>query len=414
MIRAARARRSPRGASCAPPGSWPTTSRSSTTSTSRPRRSPRKRASRSRGRGCRTPTPSTSTCSPRSCATTSRRGAGAVSGPGARRVAVVGGGVAGLTAAYRLLQRDAAVDVAVLEARSAPSAASCRTRDRSATSRCAAGADSFLARKPWAVGPVQGARHRARDAGRDRAPSCGPTPASCRCSRTRRSASPATSATCCAGRGCRGRAPPGGAGPGASRSAAGRRRRVARVAAAPPARRRGDRPRGGAAARRAVRRRRRSAQRAGDVPRAGRVGARPGQPDPRLAGGASKLAAPIAAGPMFLRPRGGRRPAARRARRRARRTGVRTGVAAPPSSRPRPRDARERRDRRGRSPSCSPRPAHEAAGCSPMPRPIGRAPTSRAIPYASTGVVLLVYAARTRRPGFPTARASSCRAAWRR
>lgn len=67
----------------------------------------------------------------------------------ARRVAVVGGGVTGLTLAYRLLQADASADVTVLEAGQAPGG-----KLRTATVGdlvLPAGADSFLARKPWAV-----------------------------------------------------------------------------------------------------------------------------------------------------------------------------------------------------------------------------------------------------------------------
>ncbi len=66
-----------------------------------------------------------------------------------RRVVVVGAGVSGLTAAYRLLQRDASLDVTVLEA-----AASTGGKLRSVEVgglRLPAGPDSFLARKPWAV-----------------------------------------------------------------------------------------------------------------------------------------------------------------------------------------------------------------------------------------------------------------------
>lgn len=67
----------------------------------------------------------------------------------ARRVVVVGGGVTGLTVAYRLMQADPAIDVTVLEAGSAAGG-----KLRSVTVGdlvLPAGADSFLARKPWAV-----------------------------------------------------------------------------------------------------------------------------------------------------------------------------------------------------------------------------------------------------------------------
>ena len=67
----------------------------------------------------------------------------------ARRVVVVGGGVTGLTLAYRLMQADLAADVTVLEAGSAAGG-----KLRSVTVGdlvLPAGADSFLARKPWAV-----------------------------------------------------------------------------------------------------------------------------------------------------------------------------------------------------------------------------------------------------------------------
>ena len=67
----------------------------------------------------------------------------------ATRVAIVGGGVTGLTVAYRLVQADASIDVTVLEAAQAPGG-----KLRSVTLgdlELPAGADSFLARKPWAV-----------------------------------------------------------------------------------------------------------------------------------------------------------------------------------------------------------------------------------------------------------------------
>lgn len=66
-----------------------------------------------------------------------------------RRVAVVGGGVSGLTAAYRLCRADPALEVTVLEAsnRAGGKLRSVPVGDLSLP----AGADSFLARKPWAV-----------------------------------------------------------------------------------------------------------------------------------------------------------------------------------------------------------------------------------------------------------------------
>ena len=64
-------------------------------------------------------------------------------------VAVVGGGVSGLTTAFRLLQAEPALDVVVLEAGDRPGGKlrSVAVGDLSLP----AGADSFLARKPWAV-----------------------------------------------------------------------------------------------------------------------------------------------------------------------------------------------------------------------------------------------------------------------
>jgi protoporphyrinogen/coproporphyrinogen III oxidase len=63
------------------------------------------------------------------------------------RVAVIGGGVSGLTTAYRLMQ--AGVEAVVLEAGDRPGGklASVRVGDLTLP----AGADSFLARRPWAV-----------------------------------------------------------------------------------------------------------------------------------------------------------------------------------------------------------------------------------------------------------------------
>ena len=65
------------------------------------------------------------------------------------RVVVVGGGVSGLTAAFRLTERAPSLEVTVLEA-------SDRTGGKLASIEVGgltlpAGADAFLARKPWAV-----------------------------------------------------------------------------------------------------------------------------------------------------------------------------------------------------------------------------------------------------------------------
>jgi oxygen-dependent protoporphyrinogen oxidase len=70
-----------------------------------------------------------------------------VSAPGARRVAVVGGGVTGLTVAYRLMHAE--VDVVVLEA--GPAVGGKLGTATVGDLELPAGADSFLARKPWAV-----------------------------------------------------------------------------------------------------------------------------------------------------------------------------------------------------------------------------------------------------------------------
>jgi protoporphyrinogen oxidase len=70
-----------------------------------------------------------------------------VSTSGVRRVAVVGGGVTGLTVAYRLMQVEA--DVVVLEA--GPAAGGKLGTATVGDLELPAGADSFLARKPWAV-----------------------------------------------------------------------------------------------------------------------------------------------------------------------------------------------------------------------------------------------------------------------
>jgi oxygen-dependent protoporphyrinogen oxidase len=66
-----------------------------------------------------------------------------------RRVAVVGGGVTGLTVAYRLLRADPSIEVTVLEA---GAIAGGKLRGVAVGDLVLpAGADSFLARKPWAV-----------------------------------------------------------------------------------------------------------------------------------------------------------------------------------------------------------------------------------------------------------------------
>jgi oxygen-dependent protoporphyrinogen oxidase len=74
-----------------------------------------------------------------------RVGGAGVSG----RVVVVGGGVTGLTTAYRLTQAAPSLDVAVMEAGDRPGGklGTVQVGDLSLP----AGADSFLARKPWAV-----------------------------------------------------------------------------------------------------------------------------------------------------------------------------------------------------------------------------------------------------------------------
>ncbi len=75
----------------------------------------------------------------------SGRGAGEVSLP--RRVDVVGGGISGLTTAYRLAA--AGVDVTVHEAADRPGGKLATTQVGDL--RLETGADSFVARKPWAV-----------------------------------------------------------------------------------------------------------------------------------------------------------------------------------------------------------------------------------------------------------------------
>ncbi|HYJ61602.1 MAG TPA: protoporphyrinogen oxidase [Actinomycetota bacterium] len=65
------------------------------------------------------------------------------------RVVVVGGGVAGLTVAHRLVERDPSIDVAVLEATDRPGGKLADVEVGGV--RVPAGADAFVARKPWAV-----------------------------------------------------------------------------------------------------------------------------------------------------------------------------------------------------------------------------------------------------------------------
>jgi protoporphyrinogen/coproporphyrinogen III oxidase len=69
--------------------------------------------------------------------------------PDARRVVVVGGGVGGLAAAYRLDRMDPAVDLTVLEAEDA--AGGKLTSVPVGDVEVEAGPDSFVARKPWAI-----------------------------------------------------------------------------------------------------------------------------------------------------------------------------------------------------------------------------------------------------------------------
>lgn len=66
-----------------------------------------------------------------------------------RRVCVVGGGVTGLTVAFRLTQADPALEVTVLEAGDRPGGKLRSIEVGGLT--LPAGADSFVARKPWAV-----------------------------------------------------------------------------------------------------------------------------------------------------------------------------------------------------------------------------------------------------------------------
>ena len=112
------------------------------------------------------------------------------------RVAVIGGGVSGLTAAYRL--GAAGIDATVLEA-GATTGGKLRSVEVGGL-RLPAGPDSFLARKPWAVelcrelgfgDELVAPRGRARSSGRRRA--------WFRIRRAPRSASPAIWATCSGG-----------------------------------------------------------------------------------------------------------------------------------------------------------------------------------------------------------------------
>src|ERR671918_2626893 len=64
-------------------------------------------------------------------------------------VVVIGGGVAGLTTAYRLLQGDPELSVTVLEAADRPGGR--LTSLEMADLQIDAGPDSLVARKPWAV-----------------------------------------------------------------------------------------------------------------------------------------------------------------------------------------------------------------------------------------------------------------------
>ena len=64
-------------------------------------------------------------------------------------VVVIGGGVAGLTTAYRLLQGDPELSVTVLEAADRPGGR--LTSLEIADVEIDAGPDAFVARKPWAA-----------------------------------------------------------------------------------------------------------------------------------------------------------------------------------------------------------------------------------------------------------------------
>jgi len=67
----------------------------------------------------------------------------------APRVVVIGGGVSGLATAHRLTKADPSVDVVVLEA--SDRAGGKLRRVQVGDLVLPSGADSFLARKPWAV-----------------------------------------------------------------------------------------------------------------------------------------------------------------------------------------------------------------------------------------------------------------------
>ena len=262
------------------------------------------------------------------------------------------------------------------------------------------GADSFLARKPWAVRALQGARVRRTNSSRPAPPArtCGPSAGWWRCRSRRRSGSPATSARCSHGRACRGRVG------GAPRDLLKRKRkddsrRDAGIAAAPPAGRRGHRPSGGAAARRLY---------AGDIDR---LSVRATFPDLerweswqgsliRGSQAANRQSRKSDPGPMFVRPRGRRRPAHRCARHRP-------GLPCPNAL----LRIRDRCDRwtpprhpwRRDHDRCRCRdlsvPAHEASRLLEDPAPAAAADLA-GIPYASTGVVLMVYAEGTQ-PSLP-------------
>src|SRR5437867_9411382 len=74
-----------------------------------------------------------------------------MSGPSPKRVAVIGGGITGLTVAYRLLQTSngTPVEVSVLEA-STSLGGKLRTGELAGIP-LEEGADSFVVRKPWAI-----------------------------------------------------------------------------------------------------------------------------------------------------------------------------------------------------------------------------------------------------------------------
>ena len=91
------------------------------------------------------------------------------------RVAIVGGGVAGLATAYRLLRAGARSDRVRARGRRGRRS---RRRSTGRRPRPRAGPDSLVARKPWGVDLCREPRAAARPARRRRARSCGPTRAS--------------------------------------------------------------------------------------------------------------------------------------------------------------------------------------------------------------------------------------------